>query len=124
MGALEANKRSMFPGLPLEGCETAISARYQYASKLEAAMPQEKPFGVQSEVSEAEDHSHKTPPATWLSQVGKDWESFLYKHALEWRHQALPADVEEHLAGFEEMVGETEENKWFSLAQFKSAWQM
>ena len=36
----------------------------------------------------------------------------------------LPADVKERLAGFEEMVGKVDENKWFSLVQFKSAWQM
>ena len=72
MGALEAKKLSMFSGVPLEGCETAILTCCQYASKLEATMLQGKIIGVQPEVGEAEDHSYKTPSVTWLSQVGKD----------------------------------------------------
>jgi len=38
--------------------------------------------------------------------------------------QALPADVKDHLAGCEEMVGKANENKWLSLVEFKSAWLM
>jgi hypothetical protein len=114
----------MFSGLSLEGCERFNPTCCQYASKLEAVMPQGKSLGFQSEAREAEDHSDKASPATRMSQVGKDWESCLYKHAHDWQHQALPADVKEHLAGLEEMVGKVDENKWFSLVQFKSAWQM
>ena len=124
MGALEAKKQSVYSGLSLEGCENFDPTCCQYAAKLEAVMPQGKSPRFQSKAREVEDYSHKTTPSAWVSQVGKDWESYLYKHALDWQHQALPADVKERLAGFEEMVAKVDENKWFSLVQFKSAWQM
>ena len=123
-GALEGKKQFMFLGLFLEGCENSYPAYSQYASKLEVAMPQGKALGIQSETREAEIYSHKTSSATWMPQVGKDWKSYLYKHAHDWQHQALPADVKDHLAGCEEMVGKANENKWLSLVEFKSAWLM
>jgi len=77
VGALEAEKQSLFSGLSLEGCENIDPTGCKYASKLEAVMPQGKSLGLQSKAREVEDHSHKTTLATWLSQVGKDWESYL-----------------------------------------------
>jgi len=31
--------------------------------------------------------------------------SYLYKHAHDWQHHALPADVKDRLAGYEETSG-------------------
>jgi len=45
-------------------------------------------------------------------------------HAHDWQYQTLREEVKDHVVGCEEMVGKACENKWFSLAEFKSAWLM
>ena len=114
----------MFSGLSLEGYENSQPARCQYDPKLETALSQGKTPGVQSETGEAEEYGNKASSAAWMSQVEQNSKRHLFKHAHDWHHHALPEDVKDHVVSCEEMVGKACDNKWLSLAEFKSAWLM
>ena len=122
MGALEAKKQFMLSGLSLEGYENFNPACCQYAPKLETDLSQRQAPGIQSETGDTEEYRYKASAATWLPRVSQNREKYLFKHAHDWQNQALSEEVKDHLAGCEEMAGKACEAKWFSLADFKSAW--
>jgi hypothetical protein len=107
----------------MEECAFITDYNFEYAHKLDPAMPNGEENGVQSQIGEAKKSGNQSGKVAWLNKVENEWEKLMYKSALDWKQRTYPEEVLKRLVVASDTCPEPKE-KWVSFLGFEKDWNM